>query len=438
MVTSHPVRANAAAALVLAVLAGCAPTPSSDLSTTSPAASATPLRAQVCAEAADSVVAAVANLVTSYETPAAQESPDPSREPSATPQASPATGDDVTSAVAQAQRTLERLDCDRAAFNADLEAGLAAIEPSGAIATAVWRRVSASVLGDVEQQAGERTLKPAEDLSTAIARAAPGSTLVLPAGVTELPGTLVLLDGVTLRGEGREATTLASSAPEAAIIVATDGRVELRDLTLTLSGGTPASGVVAGPSASLVLAGVRIAGAPIGDAGSGGAGVYMSAEGEQGSGRGTTLEVTDSLFEGNGWAGIAVAGGHRVSIEASTFAGNGEVGMLFLDSASGSVAASTFTDNTVGLAATGASTPTWLASTVSGGSIGLQLDGTAAPTIDGMRVEGSASAAVVVGGEATGSIGHTTCADVPYGIVISDAAAPTLVDNTCELARGAS
>ncbi|MDX5319012.1 MAG: right-handed parallel beta-helix repeat-containing protein, partial [Actinomycetes bacterium] len=149
----------------------------------------------------------------------------------------------------------------------------------------------------------------------------------------------------------------------------------------------------------------------------------------------TTLEVTDSTFEDNAWAGIVVAGGHRVSIERTTFVANGEVGVLFLDSASGSVTASTFTGNTVGLAATGESEPVWLTSTVSGGEIGIQIEENSTAVIEDVEVRGASSAAVIVRGAATGAISGLTCTDVEYGLVIEDTAAPTLADNACELAR---
>jgi hypothetical protein len=263
---------------------------------------------------------------------------------------------------------------------------------------------------------------------------------VLPAGTIDLDATLVLLEGITMRGAGRDATTIRSTASDAAVIVVTASVVRLENLTVELSGGQPASGLVAGPSASVALSGVRMTGAVAGvgggDVGGGGAGVYLSAQGNAGSGRGTTLEITDSVFERNAWAGVAVAGGHRVSIRSTTFARNGEVGLIFLDESSGSVSGSTFTDNKIGLAATGSATPTWLASTVTGGSVGAQMDAAAAPVIDGLTVSGSTSAAVIFGGTSGGSIGGTTCDNVPYGIVISGTAAPTLGKNGCTVARG--
>ncbi len=427
-------------------LAGCTGTPSAP----SPSGT-TPDREQACAQAVASIVKAVDDLVSSYEPSALQASasPSPTASSSAASTASgsavsspetsgspslTASADPLADAVTKAKNEMTSLGCDSATANAELAKGLAAIDPQGAIAKAVWRRVSASMLGKVDK-VSQRILAAGEDLADALARAAPGSTLILPAGTREVPETLVLLDGVVIAGAGPDATRLHSTAADAAFIVATDGRIELRDVSLDLSGGPAASGLIAGPAASVVLTRVRVSGAVAGQ-GAGGAGVQLSAEGTAGSGRGTTLEVTDSVFSHNGWAGLVVSGGHRVSIRGATFEANKDVALLFTDSASGSVSGSTFTDNGVGVAATGQATPSLLSSTIKGGSIGLQFSDKAAPAVDGLKISGSSSAAVVFGGETGGVLAHVVCTGVHYGIVIGDTSAPTLTGNECEVARG--
>ncbi|MCU1581048.1 MAG: hypothetical protein JWO01_436 [Microbacteriaceae bacterium] len=402
---------------LVVMLVGCAATPE-------PSATATKNAAE-CSAAAAGIVKAADKVVTDYGQP-----------PGGSTGTAATTGDPLTDAVAKARKIRDRLGCDPAAFGVELKKGLAAIERDGPLASAVWRRVSASLLGTARQKAGEWVLAAGENLQDVVARASEGTTVVLPAGTIDLDATLVLLEGITLRGAGRDATTIRSTASDAAMIVVTASVVRLENLTVELIGAQPASGLVAGPSASVALSGVRMAGAVAGVGGVGGAGVYLSAQGNAGSGRGTTLEITDSVFERNAWAGVAVAGGHRVSIRSATFARNGEVGLIFLDQSSGSVSGSTFTDNKVGLAATGSATPTWLASTVTGGSVGAQVDAAAAPVIDGLTIRGSTSAAVIFGGTSGGSIGGTTCDNVPYGIVISNTAAPTLGENGCTVARG--
>lgn len=412
-----------AALAVVGVLTGCS-------APAAPEPDPTATVAKECADAAAKIVAAVGDMVAEYDQPA-------------TGTAAPVPGDSdaedpLADAVASAREIRERLGCQPDAFTAWLEDGLSAIEPDGAIASAVLGRLSASILGTVREDAGEWVLAEGDDLADALSRAAEGTTLVLPAGTIEVADTLVLLDGVTLRGAGRDATTIRSAATDAALIVVTPGLVRLEDLTVEMTGEHPASGLIAGPTASLALTRARITGGTADADGVGGAGVYFSAQGHEGSGRGTTLEITESVFERNSWAGVAVAGGHRVSIQSSSFTGNGEVGILFLDASSGSVGGSVFADNKVGLAATGSATPTLLASSVSGGSVGVQVDATAAPVLDGLRISGSSSAAVIFGGTSAGSITATTCENVPFGIVIGATSAPTVGENGCPLARGPS
>lgn len=421
---------SAVVIVAVALLAGCSATPGGEASGTPTADTA-----RECAAAVDGLISAVDELVSDYAQPDGTQAP-------ATPEATDAEsvpGDEaLADAAARARETRERLGCDSTRFQSDLEEKLGAIQPTGAIADAVWRRVSASLLGTIRQDAGEYDVTAGEDLRDVVARSPEGATLVLPAGTTDIGQTLVLLSGVTLRGEGRDATKLASTAADATIIVATGGLVRLQDLTVEMSAGQPSSGLVAGPSASVALTGVRIAGATAADGAVGGAGVYLSAQGDEASGRGTTLEITDSLFERNGWAGVAVAGGHRVSIESATFSGNGGAGVLFLDASSGSVGGSAFSDNAVGVAVSGTAAPTIRGSRFSGGSVGVQVDETGAPILDGLQIGGASSAAVIFGGDSGGSVAATSCEGVPNGIVVADTAAPTVGDNACPVVRGAS
>jgi hypothetical protein len=322
-------------------------------------------------------------------------------------------------------------------FDDDLAAGLAKIEHPGAVPDAVWRRLSATLLGTVGTKATETTLAGGTDLRDAVAGAASGSTIVLPKGITTLDATLVLLDGIALRGAGRDASVLRSGATEAAVLIAATGRVRFSDLSLQLVGTRPASGIVAGPQASVALTRVRVSGAKAGSDGTGGAGVYMSGRDAGRVRPDTTLEITDTELSGNGWAGLAVTGDGRVSIESATIAGNTRAGLVFLDHTSGSVAHSTLQGNGLGVAITGHATPTLASNIVTGGSVGVQVDASAAPVITGLRVTGTRKAAVIASGSARGWIGEVSCPGAPYGIVVSGAAAPTLKSNTCPLQAGA-
>ena len=142
------------------------------------------------------------------------------------------------------------------------------------------------------------------------------------------------------------------------------------------------------------------------------------------------------MFRDNGWAGLAVAGTHRVTVTGATFSGNGECGLCFLGDADGSLTTASFVGNKVGVAVAESARPTLMGLTIDGGEVGLQVEGQAAPIVDGATISGSTRAAVIVGGKATGALASVVCKDVDYGIVVTDTAAPTLTDNQCALARG--
>jgi hypothetical protein len=452
----------AGAVAVVVALAGCSsPTTSSagsPTATPAPSSATAGVNAaggRPCTDAAAALVAAVGRAVATYDTPNAASSPVPADSagtvtaaptsastPSAagassssgTPSSDPSA--DLDAAANAARTSISRYGCAVTSFRSDLETGLKAVPAQSPIAVAVLARLTASLTGTVAQQTTTRSVTPADDLGAVLPSLAPGSTVLLQAGTYTLSRTLVLLDGVTLRGSGHDATVIRSTAPDAAVVIVTAGRVEVSDLRLELDPGVPATGIVAGPQSSLVLSAVTVSGATATKAGLGGAGVQMSGQATDRPAGATTLQVTDSAFDHNAWAGIAVGGGHRASVLRASFTANGQCGMCFLDASSGSVQDSRFADNLVGLGANGTASPTWVGDTITGGTVGVQLDGTATPTIQGLTVTGASRAAAIFSGRAAGAVAQLTCTSVPYGIVVADTAAPTLGDTTCTVARG--
>ncbi|KHK98313.1 hypothetical protein LK09_04615 [Microbacterium mangrovi] len=408
------------------LLAGCTGGPATHSRSPTPRTSAT------CADAVARVVDAARTVVSGYAEATTGASPSPLPSPTG---AAVAPTDALSSAVSTARSIRRQAGC--AHFDDDLATGLAGIPHEGTVRDAVWRRLSATLLGTVGDKAATTTLAAGQDLRDAVARAASGSTIVLPKGITNLDDTLVLLDGIAVRGAGRDASVLRSDAADAAVLIAAAGTVRFSDLSVRLVGARPASGIVAGPQASLALNRVRVSGAKAGSGGAGGAGVYVSGSDTGRVRTDTTLEVTESVLSGNGWAGLAVTGDGRVSIESATVADNTRAGIVFLDHASGSVAHSTMRGNGLGVAITGHASPALESNIVSGGSVGVQADSSAAPTIKGLRVTGTRKAALIMSGSARGWVGGVSCPGTPFGIVVAGSAAPTLESNTCPLQAGA-
>jgi hypothetical protein len=398
-----------------------------------------------CAEAVTAIVQATGRYVDSYAEGSAEvraagssPAPRPSGARSATPSASPTTSAysdaEFQRQLAGAQQVLVSLGCDPAGTRAALEVGLGGLSPRGAVADAVLRQLTAGLTGRLAQEPQVRAVSPGEDLMTALAESAAGSTLELAAGEFQVGEPLVLLTGVVIRGAGRDRTSIVSTAGEAAVLVLTDGRVELRDLTIRHEGKAPASAILGGPAAALVVTGSRLTGAVSDAAGQGGSGILMFGTGTEGSGRGTSVEVTDADLSGNHVAGLVLGGGHRASVVRSEFRDNGQCGVCFLDASDGSVQGSTFTANGVGVAVTGSARPSLVDLTITGGQVGIQAGDTAAPAVSGVSISGSARAAMIYSGKAAGRIDGAVCTKVPFGIVIGAEAYPDLGANRCTVA----
>ncbi len=411
-----------------------------------------------CQKAVANLVAAVRDRVAAYDTVASSASPSagvptPSfSNPSATipvplPSDSAASGspqpssgqtaqlDPLLEAVTTARDLMTQQKCLQTTFSDELKSGLETIQATGAIAKAVLGRISATLLGQAGQADETKAVWPTQDLAQAIDRAGAGATIELQAGTYRVSDSLVLLDGVTIKGVGRGKTILRSTAPDAAVVVATASTVEFDGLSLMLDSTVPASGILTGPDAQVVLSGVRISGA-VSASGQGGAGVQMSAASNQPPSTRTTLQVTGSQFDHNAWAGIALSGGHRVSIETSSFSNNQQCGICFLDSSSGSVEKSTFTDNAVGVGITGSARPTLLSSTITGGSVGVQVAGAAAPILEKVTISGAGRAGAIFSGTSSGGLTQVTCTNNAYDIAIASTAAPSIGQTNCKLVAG--
>ena len=396
--------------------------PSADQATTDHAAA--------CADVTGSLLRATQSYVDGYGAPlnGRRSARDGSRP-------EPIGDEDLKQAMEAAQQDLQRLGCDIEAFRRQLREGLAGITAQGAVARAVLLQLEASMTGTAATQPRTETARPGDDLPRVLAALAPGSTLRLAAGSYPLDETVVLLQGVTLRGEGRGRTVIETSAADAGILVLTDGRVELRGLTVRHSGDEPATGLIGGPSSSVVLTKVRIAGAQA-RRGDGGTGVLMSARQGEAGGRGTTLEVTDSVLENNAAAGVLLTGGHRASIVGSEFRANRQCGVCFVGASAGAVRDGRFVGNGAGIAVVDTARPLLVRNRFTGGEVGVQAAGRAAPVVRRSTVRGSARAALIFSDRSRGRVDHVTCRDVEFGIVVAPKALPFLGDNDCTVARG--
>lgn len=394
-----------------------------------------------CAAAVASIVSATERYVRSYEdgravsagTATAEDPSTSTTAPDSDPETSTEAGFRAT--LADAQAVLTEQGCDPTRTRGELTRGLSRVSAEDPVADAVLRQLTASMTGEAATRPTVTTVAVGDDLRDALARSPDGSTLQLEAGEHRLDGPLVLLAGIEIRGAGRDATTILSTAPEAAVLALTERRVELTGLTVRHEGDAPGSVVLGGPAASIVVSEARLTGGKADSDGQGGAGILMYAAGDDAAGRGTTLEVTDAELRDNEAAGILLTGGHRSSIVGAVLASNGQCGICFLGPSDGSVEDSTFDGNGVGIAVAGTAAPALLRISVTGGDVGLQVSNSAAPAVEGATISGSARAAVIYSGPAAGSLDGVTCENVPFGVVVDAEARPHLGDVDCELTR---
>lgn len=379
------------------------------------------------------VVTAVDRYVASYETTAASPQASGPSEPAPDPETAAAG---LQQALSTANDQLSA-GCDKQAFVDGLKDGLAGVRAESDVALAVFARITANLTGAT----GNRRSVPVgegEDLLAAVATAAPGATLNLAAGEYRLSHSLVLLDGITLSGAGREETRLVSSATDVSVLVISPDLVGLEQLTVSRDHAAPGSVLIASASTSVSLDAVTLEGARTSSDKRGGAGLDLaSASGTTSPGR-TTVQLTDVVLRDNAWAGLAVGGGHRVSVLTSRFADNGQCGACFIGAAEGSIERSRFTGNGVGVAVVGTSTAVLGDNRIAGGDVGIQVGDQATPTISGNRVSGSKRAALIYTNTAGGVLKGTTCSGVDVGIVLSAKALPSLSGNDCTLARAST
>jgi len=400
--------------------------PASQSSSSSTGAPASPV--VNCASASTGLLSAVQRYVVAYGAPLTGKG--------TTGTAAPNGDADLQNALKVAQSQLRAGSCNLAKFRKELSTGLGKVKARGPVARAVLLRLTASMTGTAVAAATTVTVRPNQDLAKTVATLGAGSTVRLVAGRYRLRGSLVLLEGVTFSGAGRDRTSIVSTAAGSALVVLTNGRVELDDLSLRHGGRVASNLLTGGPSSSVVLTRARLADARKDRSGQGGNAVMMTANGSADAGRGTTLQVTGTDLSRNAAAGILLTGGHVASVRQSRFSDNGQCGVCFSGASAGAVRGSVFTGNAVGVAVLDTARPALLADTFSGGLVGVQVSGHGAPLIRDVRISRVTRAAMIFGDRASGRVSRARCAHVPYGLVVSPKALPYVGATNCTVAHG--
>jgi hypothetical protein len=374
--------------------------------------------------------------------------------------------------------------CDLRTVAAGVRERTEARRSEGLLADTVRRTVVANLVDVLDGEPARRTarLKSGDDLGKVASALPAGSVVRLPAGEVKVDEPVVLLQDVSLVGEGRDRTRIISSARGASVVLTAPGTVKVDGLTLTHEGDASASLLLV-RSGQMKLNGVHLTGASLGgrspsdrpdDPLIGGSGVVLDG--------GEGLSVTASQITDNDVAGVLVSGAARPVLRDVTITGSDTCGMCFLGGSAGTVTSSTVSDNGVGVlvagraaptfettrisdntragvvaqersrpvlrdvvvasngpqgvAAFGSASPSLLDSVVTGhGESGVAADvgRSGSPEIRGNTFRNNSKAAMAFIGAGKARVSGNRCSGGRYEIVLSGTVAPTLSDNRCDV-----
>jgi hypothetical protein len=374
--------------------------------------------------------------------------------------------------------------CDLRAVAESVRERTAERPSAGLLADTVRRTVVANLVDVLDGESARRTarLKPGDDLGKVVSGLPAGSVVRLPAVEVRVDEPVVLLQDVSLVGEGQDRTRIVSAARGAAVVLTAPGTVAVEDLTLTHEGDSSASLLLA-RSGKMTLDGVHLTGASLGgrspsdrpdDPLIGGSGIVLDG--------GDELSVTASKITDNDVAGVLVSGSARPVLNDVTITASDTCGMCFLGGSAGTVTSSTVSDNGVGVLVAGRAAPTFEATRISGntragvvaqershpvlrdvvvasnGPQGVAAFGSASPRlldslvtghgesgvaadvgrsgspeIRGNTFRNNSKAAMAFIGAGKARVFGNRCSGGRYEIVLSGTVAPVLRDNRCDV-----
>ena len=298
--------------------------------------------------------------------------------------------------------TADTIGCTGADYRSLLTAELGRLDQGSGVQRAVAGTFIGGRLGGDDPSdpgANEFEVATGAELGAAVRSAGTGSIIRLAPGEYAIDSSLVLLRGVTLIGSGTDATTITSTAPGAAVLVATSATVTLE--AFTVINEVPDASVIAVTRGGLTLRDAAVEGGRRNADGNGGFGLILAPD--------TTLEVgsqavADTVFRDNDGGGILVDGSvrpelARLEVEATT-----GCAVCWRGESGGSLDGATIT----------------------GGDVALRVEGTASPVIRDVSATDADIGAVIIG-SATPSIFDTQFEGSDAGMAIGEAAAPELV-----------
>lgn len=296
------------------------------------------------------------------------------------------------------------LGCTSAGLADSIRAELGRLVGGTPVQDAVANTFRADPLGSADpSDAGpsQISVRSAEELVAAVARAGSGSTITLAAGTYALETPLVALRPITLSGAGDgtdpgRTSTITSSATGATLIASTSGNLALNDLAVEHSGSRMAS-VVAVASGGYRFERVQVSGA-VAEGGAGGFGIVLRSSSGPLTPTGDIRTLTDVRLDRNVGGGVVVAGTEQPALSRVHVTGSAGCGICWVENAGGTAVDVSVERGAIGLRIDNAASPRVSAARVSGAEIGVALSGSGSPSIEDSLLTGAN-----VGVQATGS-----------------------------------
>jgi hypothetical protein len=343
----------------------------------------------------------------------------------------------------------DELGCDATTMSPLVDRELERLRADGPVQEAIAATFRADASGSLDpSDPAPRTVTvgSARELPSVLARLGSGSTVQLTAATYELEQPLVLLRPVSIVGVGPDQTVLRSRAGAATVVLAADGDVTLRDLTVEHVGDEAASVVVV-TAGGYDLRDVTIRCGRADAAGAGGFGLVLRPdpsllvpgslqrvsgarlEGHESGGivvgRDQAPTVTDVAVRGDGcglcW--VEQAGGR---IDGAVVEG-GEAGLRVEGDAAPEVRGLHVRGAATGIVVLGSDSPKVVAARIDDPSVGVTVGGDGTPTFDEVRVTGATDVGVRLGGTSRAVFRDLTVGgDADAGVAVAEEAAPTL------------
>ncbi|MCA1841379.1 MAG: hypothetical protein LC723_13830, partial [Actinobacteria bacterium] len=225
-------------------------------------------------------------------------------------QDSPPSRVPVAKGLARFRKAVSESKCEPGHLRLQLTQEFTKLRGKGVMAETVSTSLRAAFLtaltGNPADKPEERHISPKDDLRQAIASVVPGSRLILSAGEFRVDAPLIVFEGITFTGGGKDVTRIISTSSGAALIFLGVGNLGIEDLTLKHE-GTSAASLAVLRSGSYHIERSRFEGATK-DASSGGIGLILGASSGSAGGVSRTMHISDDEFIGNAESAVVISG----------------------------------------------------------------------------------------------------------------------------------